>query len=425
MRHFNTYLARCAFMLERGRPVSSVLWYLGDETEQKPDQNISFPEGYAYDYCNTDALLHRISVRDGRWVTPEGIGYDLMWIPRRGRLLPQTLERLVQLVGQGGHLVADPPSSSATLSAVYQEPWRFRYSVDRLWSDKHRREELVLTECGIDEALKRLGVLPDVKCEGLRWLHRQDEGADWYMICPMKERDFTGNVSFRQTGRAELWNPMNGSITSISTRQDGPYASIDLHLCRGEMLFVVFRHDGLVPSTPTSYEVATHVVDTPWTLTFPQGWGISSPLTLTTLKPWKDLPLSDEGKAFSGTATYETTFSLNRKVPKHRYILDLGNVEEIAVVRINGHVTDTLWAEPYQTNITPYIKTGKNRLTIQVTSTWFNRLVYDAALPEEQRRTWVTARPSAGQTLHPSGLMGKVEIIEYICAKPFLEKENE
>lgn len=413
MRHFNTYLARCAFMLERGKPVSSVLWYLGDETEQKPDQNISFPEGYAYDYCNTDALLHRIRVRDGRWLTPEGIAYDLLWIPRRGRLLPETLERLAQLVAEGGRLAGEPPTSIATLSAAHQESWRFRHSSAQLWSDRHWQEKLVVSGCSLAEALERLDVQPDVRCSGLRWLHRQDEGADWYMVCPQKERDFAGSIAFRQTGRAELWNPMNGTIEPIPTRQDGPYASIDLHLCRGEMLFVVFRHDGLMPPATSPCEVATHAVDTPWTLTFPQGWGIDSPLTLTTLLPWKDLPLSDEGKAFSGTATYETTFSLARTSRRHRYVLSLGSVDEIAVVSLNGHVIDTLWAEPYQTDVTRYIKRGRNHLVVQVTSTWFNRLVYDASLPEKQRRTWATVRPQAGQELRPSGLMGKVEIKVY------------
>ena len=44
-----------------------------------------------------------------------------------------------------------------------------------------------------------------------------------------------------------------------------------------------------------------------------EGWGIDRPLQLTTLAPWKDLPLTDEGRAFSGTATYETVLRLSRR----------------------------------------------------------------------------------------------------------------
>jgi hypothetical protein len=98
---------------------------------------------------------------------------------------------------------------------------------------------------------------------------------------------------------------------------------------------------------------------------------------------------------------------------KGRLSLNLGKVEEIAVVSVNGQVTDTLWAEPYETDITRYVRKGKNQLSIQVTSTWFNRLVYDARQPKEQRKTWVINGPSANSELRPSGLLGPVELIEW------------
>lgn len=415
MHNFTTYLARCSFMLERGRPVSSVLWFLGDETEQKPDQYVSFPNGFLYDYCNTDALMNRIAVRDGRWVTPEGISYDLLWIPRQGRLLPETLERLCQLVMQGGKLVADAPLSIATLSSIEKEAWRFNQSVEQLWSQNSLQAGRVLSKCSLEEALQKLGLKPDVKSvnekgNSVRWMHRQDDGADWYMVCPAKEEAFSGTISFLQTGNVELWNPMNGSVTPVASQTEGDYTQISLDLKRGEMLFVVFRHGNKKQSVANWHEVAKQPIGTSWTLQFPQGWGINEPVSLTELKAWKDLPVSDEGKAYSGTATYETTFQLDSKERDSRFVLSLGSVEEIAVVSVNGHIVDTLWAEPYESNITKYVKAGANKLSIQVTSTWFNRLVYDARLPQEERRTWVIYGPSAKAEFRPSGLLGPVEL---------------
>ena len=444
MKHFNTYLARCAYMLERGRPVSSVLWYLGDETEQKPDQYTPFPEGFKYDYCNTDALLHRISVKDGKWVTPEGISYDLLWIPKRGRLLPETLERLSELVTQGGHLVADEPTGIATLSPYKGQltmdngQWTINNSIFKIQNSNNSSTRQLVN------LLTFYGLKPDVKVsplrgeagEGLLWLHRQDEEADWYMVCPKQEQAFSGTVAFLQKGRAELWNPMNGSIAPIATQQDGDYASIDLNLSRGQMLFVVFRRPTPATSLYGGEKKALPIEGNRgigaigersdggqkrgegllWTLTFPPsfGEGTGVGLTLTELLPWKDLPLSDEGKAFSGTATYETTFLLDHKPKKKgRFSLNLGKVEEIAVVSVNGQVTGTLWAEPYETDITRYVRKGKNQLSIQVTSTWFNRLVYDARQPKEQRKTWVINGPSANSELRPSGLLGPVELTEW------------
>ena len=377
MHHFNTYLARCAFMLESGLPVSSVLWYIGDEIEQKPDQSAPFPEGYAFDYCNTDAFLHRISVKDGHWTTPEGICYDVLWVPDSKRLLPETIDRMKAMEAQGGRIVRNVP----------------------------------IGELG--STLEALGLQPDVKPTTLRWLHRHTKGADWYMICPQQGQPFSGEVSFRQKGRAELWNPMNGSIQPVETQPDGDYTRVRLDLQRGEMFFIVFSDRGAKESGKYSManEANESIILSPWTLTFPEGWGIDKPLQLTELKAWKDLPLSDEGRAFSGTATYETTVQINHKTRGRKVLLRLGEVEEIAVVKVNGETVDTLWAVPYQTDIASYLHRGNNAITIEVTSTWFNRLVYDASLPENQRRTWVINGPSAKEALRPSGLLGPVEIV--------------
>jgi len=374
MHHFNTYLARCAYMLESGLPVSRVLWYIGDEIEQKPDQYEPFPEDYTFDYCNTDAFLHRISVKEGHWKTPEGISYDVLWVPDSKRLLPETLDKLQAMEAQGGRIIKNVPISE------------------------------------LRNALEALDLQADVKPTKLRWLHRHTKGADWYMICPQPGQSFSGEVAFRQKGRAELWNPMNGSIQLADSEPDGDYTRVHLNLERGEMMFLVFSDRGTKGASGKREASETRALG-PWTLVFPEGWGIDEPLQLMELKAWKDLPLSEEGRAFSGTATYETIVQIDHKKKNRQYLLRMGEVEEIAVVKVNGEVADTLWAAPYQTDIAPYLHQGNNTITIEVTSTWFNRLVYDAKLPEDQRRTWVIGGPSAKERMRPSGLIGPVELV--------------
>ncbi len=51
-------------------------------------------------------------------------------------------------------------------------------------------------------------------------------------------------------------------------------------------------------------------------------------------------------------------------------------------------------------------------MDVWVTSTWFNRLVYDARQPEEKRKTWVINGPGAENELRPSGLLGPVRLTE-------------
>ena len=80
----------------------------------------------------------------------------------------------------------------------------------------------------------------------------------------------------------------------------------------------------------------------------------------------------------------------------------------IAVVKLNGKEVGTLWYPPYKVDISDYVQKGENTLTVEVTSTWYNRLVYDAGRPEAERKTWTIAGPGANAGYHYSGLMGDV-----------------
>ena len=145
------------------------------------------------------------------------------------------------------------------------------------------------------QAFEKLGLQPDVKPTDLRWLHRRADKADWYMVCPLQEQSFSGEVSFRQKGRVELWNPMNGSTQPLEAQTDGDYTRVHLDLKRGEMVFLVWTPaKSLHPTQPLvkgeeKNPPLKSELKGPWTLTFPVGWGIDKPLQLTELKAWKDL----------------------------------------------------------------------------------------------------------------------------------------
>ena len=87
----------------------------------------------------------------------------------------------------------------------------------------------------------------------------------------------------------------------------------------------------------------------------------------------------------------------------------------LRLIRINGKNLGVCWKPPYRVDITDVLVEGINKVEIEVTNTWFNRLTRDAGLPEEERRTWVLAggfggRISANAPLVPSGLLGPVSI---------------
>lgn len=89
-------------------------------------------------------------------------------------------------------------------------------------------------------------------------------------------------------------------------------------------------------------------------------------------------------KHFSGKATYLKTFTLTKKeIMKHRkIILNLGRVENIAEVSINGQSPVLIWKAPYLLDITSMVKAGDNSLEIKVTNLYPNRIIGDEHLPE-------------------------------------------
>ncbi len=418
MPEFTTYIARSTYLLERGKPVSDVLWYLGDEINHKPDQLADFPSGYKYDYCNPDVLLTRLTVDNGVLVTPEGLRYKAMWLPENHRMLPQTLEKLTELAEAGAVIIGNAPQSPATLADPSHTQQRFDTAVARLWGKEPTRglrqvgKGKVISGMALKEAIALLELPADVLADDLQWLHRQTDNADWYYLCAPTGKAYKAEARFLQTGAAELWNPVTGEISTPPVRIDGKYTAVHLDLARGESCFLVFRKDKKQQKA-LQFDIDTLSLDgLEWTLRFPDGWGVEpDEVTVSCLLPWKDLPLSAAGKAFSGTVSYETDFVIDKKRRKEIYMLDLGHVESVAKVQLNGKPLRVLWTWPYQLDLTGALRTGENHLEVEVTNTWFNRLVHDGNMPPEERKTWTIHGPSKDAPLRDSGLLGPVQIL--------------
>lgn len=420
MSEFTTYLARCSYLLERGKPVSDVLWFLGDEIDHKPNQEFDFPIGFKYDYCNTDILVNRLSVNNGKIVTPEGIEYSLLWLPETTRMLPETIKKLYQLVIEGATIVGDAPKGVATrIGGKEAEQEVFRYA-KQIWSDSASNQKIrtvgkgrVLSGLSLKEALNVLKKIPDVDSDEILWSHRKTEGADWYYVCAPKGKSFKGSVDFHCTGRVRLWNPVDGSVLDIPSSQKGEITSIELDLPFAGSSFLVFTpNQGEVSHVRVPQIQASISVDSNWVLNFPKGWGAPEYVSLGgELKAWKDLEMPTEGKFFSGTVDYRATFRVLKVQDKCMYKLQLGDVERIAEVYINGEFVRTLWTSPYEVDITRFVRQGENEIKVKITNTWFNRLVYDANQPEAKRKTWVLKWPDKNSELKPSGLLGPVSIV--------------
>lgn len=94
----------------------------------------------------------------------------------------------------------------------------------------------------------------------------------------------------------------------------------------------------------------------------------------------------------------------------HALHLDLGEVAEIAEVSVNGTSIGILWNVPYRTDVTRLLKAGANRLEVNVTNLWHNRIVGDLRSPEAgvHTRTNLKHMFRADMELLRSGLLGPV-----------------
>lgn len=190
-----------------------------------------------------------------------------------------------------------------------------------------------------------------------------------------------------------------GRQTQIRVTKAGEY---DLLMGNGR------RQTVSVPTVPAALPL-----DGAWELRFAPGWGAPERMVLGPLLDWTTHP-DPAIRHFSGEAVYRTTFTWPSDRAKNagvRTILDLGEVRDVAVVRLNGSELRTLWLAPFQLDITEAVRSGKNSLEVTVINVWHNRLVGDAALPVEQRRTTLlapTVKPDA--QLLPAGLLGPVTL---------------
>jgi len=100
---------------------------------------------------------------------------------------------------------------------------------------------------------------------------------------------------------------------------------------------------------------------------------------------------------FSGTATYRKRFKIPADLLARdkRLYLQLGGVEVIAEVVLNGRKLLTLWKPPFRTDITEAARAGEDDLQVRVTNLWVNRLIGDEELPPEAEYVEAGAGPLA------------------------------
>ncbi|MGH9589630.1 MAG: glycosylhydrolase-like jelly roll fold domain-containing protein, partial [Terracidiphilus sp.] len=92
--------------------------------------------------------------------------------------------------------------------------------------------------------------------------------------------------------------------------------------------------------------------------------------------------------------------------------LELGDVEDIARVEVNGKPAGIAWKAPYKVDVTGALRPGANQITIEVTDLWVNRLIGDQQPWAPKKYAFSDFNPyKADSRLLPSGLLGPVHLV--------------
>jgi hypothetical protein len=83
--------------------------------------------------------------------------------------------------------------------------------------------------------------------------------------------------------------------------------------------------------------------------------------------------------------------------PGKQYLLDLGTLNDIVSVRLNGKDLGVDWYPPYQIDISGALQQGRNELEISVTTNWANRLIGDEKEPADFE--WGADREQFGRAM--------------------------
>ena len=425
---FVDYLKRCNFLLQQGRYIADVAYFIGEDAPKMTGVcDPALPVGYSYDYINAEVLMNHADVKDKKLVLDSGMEYSLLVLPKQETMRPELLEKIKNFVADGLTIVGPAPLYSPSLSGYPDCDERVRKIGRELWGtsqDKvsyYGKGSVYKEGVSIEDIVSAQNLKPDFLADNdaqILYIHRQLPDGEIYFLSNQDNKAVKFQASFRVTDTSpELWNPQTGEIRVLTNfEQKDEHTVIPMELHGWESAFVIFRKGAQTPSTklPNFPDKRNSIkINAPWNLTFMDER--QRPESAVVMNELQDLSKSDNDtiRYYSGSVKYSTTITIDR-LEREEYYLDLGKVMVMGKVWINGTYAGGVWTDPYRLNITEQLKTGENTIEIVVVNNWMNRLIGDSRLPEKERMTWTNINPwKPDSPLQSSGLLGPVEIYSY------------
>lgn len=426
---FMKYIKRCNLLLQQGKYVADVAYFIGEDAPKMAGiQNPSLPSGYSCDYINAEVIKNRLAVKDGHLVLPDGMKYRILVLPQLDNIRPELLRKIRALVAEGAIVLGPKPFRSPSLQHSGTADLEIKQLAEELWGGingstvkvNHYGKGMLIDGMCLEEALKLLEVTPDFTtdiADSTLFIHRQLDKGSIYFITNQQNKSIKLNPEFRIYNQLpELWDATTGKTRDLTDYTSTAKSTIvPLQLAPYKSVFIVFRRSAsnIKSKKNANYSqlITTIPLNNSWVVNFDTNWGgPAGPIIFQQLEDWIHSK-NDEIKYYSGPAYYHQNFHLAKVKSGEHVLLDLGNFEAIAKVKVNGKLVGGVWTAPYKIDITHALKPGKNKLEINVVNNWNNRLIGDQKLPENQRKTWTYFKSAQPNTeLQSSGLRGPVTL---------------
>ena len=426
---FLDYLKRCNYMLQQGRYVADVAYFIGEDTPKMTGvRNPEIPRGFSYDYVNAEVLMSA-KAENGKLVLASGMEYSVLVLPKIQTMRPELLAKIRQLVMDGVVLQGPAPLRSPSLKNYPQADCEIRKMADEMWQSKlHPFAEkvkygkgMIYPNASIEQIMADFGIQPDFTVSDpmlpVLFIHLTTEDGEIYFVSNQSDRTISFDANFRIKGmQPELWNPLTSEVRYLpQSKQLTGATSVPMTMAPLESSFIIFRDPIQEVKKVANYPDAERVaaVEGPWTIEFEENrGGPKEPVKTDVLFDWMKSE-NPQIKYFSGNAVYKTTFTINQ-LPESPTYIDLGKVMVMAKVRVNGQYAGGVWTTPYQVNVTQLLKEGVNELEVEVVNCWRNRMIGELSMPEEERFTFHSAsNVKPDSPMQSSGLIGPVQLVSY------------
>jgi hypothetical protein len=420
-RPFWDFQSRNAHLMRGGASSIDLCVYLGENAPVKiltyrlPD----IPGGFDFEAFTSDALINRMTAKNGKIYLPDGVAYKMMILPRNGDISLPALRKIASIVREGGRVYGAKPAQSGSF-ADWNEKQEYDSIAGLLWGRQPATygsntygKGMLYWGSSLGSALIASGISPDIamasgdtKHAHIYFAHRKFVDGDLYFVDNHKDSVEDNIFTFAATGKqVQLWNTVTGERFAIPIKKTEPHSvSVHLQLAPRESFFVVLtdQSENLPAINWPAPTDKSESLNSDWDIVFDAKAGGPGYQKLPVLRDWT--AFTDPSiKYYSGTAVYSKTVFI--RPFKEEIFLDIGNPGSIAQVLINGKDAGIIWCSPWQLKITSYLRSGDNEIKILVANSLMNRMIYDAQLPENKRITYAYPMITDGtESLIPSGL---------------------